>query len=87
MFGSADIAVWLRSEVLRRLPPGRSRPDIGALVGIDPETGSDGLEQCLDNRDFFTDEAILQSSFHSGRMPGFYVRQHRLVLGWLPSFA
>ena len=57
-----------------------ARPDIGALVGIDPETGSDGLGQCLDSRDFFTDEAIPQSGFQWGRMPRFYMRQYRSVL-------
>ena len=91
MFGSADIAEWLVSEASRRrLPPGRSRPGHRCIgrgdceqsieVGVDPKTGSDGLGQYLDSRDFFADEAIPQSGFHSGRMPRFNVRQHLLVL-------
>jgi hypothetical protein len=37
-------------------------------------------------RDLFANEAIPYSGFHSGRMPRFNVRQHRLVLGHLPCF-
>jgi hypothetical protein len=29
---SRQTADWLRSEALRRMPPGRSRPDTGALI-------------------------------------------------------